>query len=165
MFLARFSTNFCGFPGMAIQERGCLATLKNCQQLPPPPYSQELRSNREERLNSRAWGLNHLSSGTSSSLEREGHELKGAGLDQASRGTLGTLLRKLVAPDKGCAQCVGPWARGVTPGVRRRRRQGSVAPRCKQRPLKCDIVWETGTWGGLCPYCKGQRAEVAALTG
>lgn len=37
MFQAKFSTHSCVFPGIRIRERGCLAPLRNCQQVATTP--------------------------------------------------------------------------------------------------------------------------------
>lgn len=155
MFQTKFSTHFCGFPGIRIQKRGLQAPLKNCQQATTTslPLLPGIKRQGEELLSTRAWDRNPLGSGTSSTLESRGHWLAGGQARTRQREEAGNpageawWLETRAMPGAGgggglrghsilLQEFMGREDRVSSPSLGFQR--GSMAPRQKQRPLTYD---------------------------
>lgn len=79
MFLAKFCIHFCGFPGIRIQGRGCLAALKKlpASHTGPLPLFPETKRPKGGAAEHQAWDQNPLNSGAGSISESRGHGLAG----------------------------------------------------------------------------------------
>lgn len=134
MFQTKFSTHFCGFPGIRIQKRGLQAPLKNCQQATTTssPLLPGIKRQGEELLSTRAWDRNPLGSGTSSTLESRGHWLAGGQARTRQREEAGNpageawWLQTRAMPGAGWGGRFA-WPQHITAGVHGKRRQGQLS--------------------------------------